>query len=134
SSRPPPREGRLAETEKHNPKWRIATPSVPVPRLPPEARQPGEKEKSMSNSFNARSTLEVGGKSYEIYRLDALEKQYKVSRLPYSLKVLLENLLRHEDGKAVKAADIEALAKWDPKAKPADEIAFTPARVLMQDF
>jgi aconitate hydratase len=89
---------------------------------------------NVSNSFNARSTLEAGGKSYEIWRLDALEDKYNVSRLPYSLKVLLENLLRHEDGKAVKAADIEALAKWDPKAKPADEIAFTPARVLMQDF
>ncbi|MDN5865040.1 MAG: aconitate hydratase AcnA [Gammaproteobacteria bacterium] len=66
--------------------------------------------------------------------MDALEKEHRVSRLPYSLKVLLENLLRLEDGSTVKAADIEALADWDPKAKPADEIAFTPARVLMQDF
>ncbi len=88
----------------------------------------------MSNSFDARSTLAVGGKNYEIFRLDALEARYKVSRLPYSLKVLLENLLRHEDGVAIMAADIEALAGWNPKAEPDQEIAFTPARVLMQDF
>jgi aconitate hydratase len=88
----------------------------------------------MSNSFDARSTLAVGGKNYEIFRLDALEARYKVSRLPYSLKVLLENLLRHEDGVAIMAADIEALAGWNPKARPDQEIAFTPARVLMQDF
>ncbi|MGH8224983.1 MAG: aconitate hydratase AcnA [Gammaproteobacteria bacterium] len=88
----------------------------------------------MNNSFNSRADLEVGGKRYEIFRLDALEKKHRVSRLPYSLKVLLENLLRLEDGVTVTAADIEALAGWDAKAEPSKEIAFTPARVLMQDF
>ncbi|HKS93967.1 MAG TPA: aconitase family protein, partial [Gammaproteobacteria bacterium] len=88
----------------------------------------------MKDSFKSRATLKVGGKNYEIFRLDALEKKYQVSRLPYSLKVLLEMLLRLEDGVSVKAADIEALASWDPKAEPGKEIAFTPARVLMQDF
>ncbi len=88
----------------------------------------------MNNSFGSRAELEVGGKRYEIFRLDALEAKHKVSRLPYSLKVLLENLLRLEDGVTVTAADIEALAQWDPQAMPAKEIAFTPARVLMQDF
>ncbi|MDE1886891.1 MAG: aconitate hydratase, partial [Gammaproteobacteria bacterium] len=88
----------------------------------------------MKDSFKSRTTLSVGGKNYEIFRLDALEKKYQVSRLPYSLKVLLEMLLRLEDGGSVKAADIEALASWDSKAEPSKEIAFTPARVLMQDF
>ncbi|MGH8428302.1 MAG: aconitate hydratase AcnA, partial [Gammaproteobacteria bacterium] len=88
----------------------------------------------MNNSFGSRAKLEVDGKSYEIFKLGALEAKYRVSRLPYSLKVLLENLLRLEDGETVKAADIEALAGWDPKAEPSKEIAFTPARVLMQDF
>ncbi len=88
----------------------------------------------MSNSFDARDTLGVGGKDYEIFKLDALEKKHRVSRLPYSLKVLLENLLRHEDGVTITAKDIEALADWNAKAEPSNEIAFTPARVLMQDF
>jgi aconitate hydratase len=86
------------------------------------------------NSFGARSTLEVGGRSYEIFRLDALQQRFDVARLPFSLKVLLENLLRTEGGGSVTAADIEALASWDAKAQPSKEIAFTPARVLMQDF
>ncbi len=88
----------------------------------------------MKDSFKSRGTLAAGGKNYEIFKLDVLEQKYKVSRLPYSLKVLLENLLRLEDGVTVTAADIEALAKWDPKSEPDKEIAFTPARVLMQDF
>jgi aconitate hydratase len=88
----------------------------------------------MSDSFGARARLKVGERTYTIQKLEALEEKYRVSRLPYSLKVLLENLLRHEDGVNVKAADIEALASWDPKAEPSKEIAFTPARVLMQDF
>ncbi len=83
------------------------------------------------NSFNARSTLDVDGTSYEIYRLDAVEGQDK---LPYSLKVLLENLLRTEDGANITAEDIKALAGWDPQAEPDKEIQFTPARVIMQDF
>ncbi|HEX5340103.1 MAG TPA: aconitate hydratase AcnA [Gammaproteobacteria bacterium] len=88
----------------------------------------------MKDSFKSRATLAAGGKHYEIFKLDALEKQYRVSRLPYSLKVLLENLLRLEDGVAVSAKDIEALASWNPKLESDQEIAFTPARVLMQDF
>ncbi len=86
------------------------------------------------NSFDARADLEVGGRSYEIYRLDALQSKYDVARLPFSLKVLLENLLRNEDGVAVRKQDVEALASWDHTAEPATEIAFTPARVVMQDF
>ncbi|WJW74401.1 aconitate hydratase AcnA [Thiohalobacter sp. IOR34] len=88
----------------------------------------------MSNSFSARDTLKVAGRDYEIFRLDALEAEHRVSRLPYSLKVLLENLLRFEDGKTVSADDIRALADWEPQAEPSREIAFRPARVLMQDF
>jgi aconitate hydratase len=86
------------------------------------------------NSFGAKSTLDAGGKSYEIFRLDALQQRFDVARLPFSLKVLLENLLRTEGNGSVDAADIEALASWDAKAQPSKEIAFTPARVLMQDF
>ena len=86
------------------------------------------------DSFGARSTLEVGGREYEIFRLDALQKKYDVARLPYSLKILLENLLRFEDGEAVTKDMIEKVAKWKAKADPSDEISYTPARVLMQDF
>jgi aconitate hydratase len=86
------------------------------------------------NSFAASSTLDVGGRSYEIFRLDVLQQRFDVARLPFSLKVLLENLLRTEGNGSVDAADIEALAGWDAKAQPSKEIAFTPARVLMQDF
>ena len=87
------------------------------------------------NSFGSQSTLKVGNKSYEIFRLNALEaKGLSLRRLPYSLRVLLENLLRQEDGKSVTADDIEFLAKWQASAEPAREIAFMPARVLMQDF
>jgi aconitate hydratase len=86
------------------------------------------------NSFGAKDTLDVGGRAYEIFRLDALQQRFDVQRLPFSLKVLLENLLRTEGNGSVTAADIEALASWDAKAKPSKEIAFTPARVLMQDL
>src|ERR671933_1008458 len=86
------------------------------------------------NSFDARAALEVGGKSYEIYRLDALQSNHAVARLPFSLKVLLENLLRNEDGVGGRREDVEALASWDHTAEPSKEIAFTPARVVMQDF
>ena len=86
------------------------------------------------NSFGAKSTLAVGGREYEIFRLDALQQRFDVARLPFSLKVLLENLLRTEGNGAVTAKDIEALASWDSSAQPSKEIAFTPARVLMQDF
>ena len=86
------------------------------------------------NSFNARTTLKVSDKQYEIYALDVLSDKFDLQRLPYCLKVLLENLLRHEDGTNVTQEDIMALANWDPKAEPSEEISFTPARVLMQDF
>src|SRR6202048_3780248 len=88
-----------------------------------------------SNSFGARATFKVGNKEYEIYRLDALDQQGISTRhLPYSLRILLENLLRTEDGKNVKAEDIRALASWNRKSKPDKEISFTPSRVLLQDF
>ncbi len=88
---------------------------------------------SSSDSFGARATLEVGGRSYEIFRLDALQERFDVARLPYSLKVLIENALRLEDGTAVTSDDVEAIATWDAKAEPSIEIPFQPARVLMQD-
>jgi aconitate hydratase len=87
----------------------------------------------MQDSFKARRKLEAGGRSYEYFALDAIGEP-NVGRLPYSLKVLLENLLRHEDGKSVTRDDILALAKADPRKLPQREIAFTPARVIMQDF
>ncbi|CAM5221146.1 Aconitate hydratase OS=Castellaniella defragrans OX=75697 GN=HNR28_000078 PE=3 SV=1 [Castellaniella defragrans] len=87
------------------------------------------------NSFGARATLDVAGKSYRIYKLDALkERGLDPGRLPYGLKVLLENLLRTEGSGSVTADDIRALASWDPNAQPNREIAFTPARVILQDF
>ncbi len=89
----------------------------------------------MGHAFDARATLAVDGRSYEIFRLDALTRAgHPVDRLPYSLRILLENLLRHHDGRVVRDEDIEALARWDPAAEPSREIAFTPARVLLQDF
>ena len=91
---------------------------------------------SSKNSLGSRDTLTVGKHSYEIYRLDALEKRGigHGGQLPFSLRVLLENLLRQEDGRFVRPADIEALAEWQPVAKTRAEIAFMPARVLLQDF
>lgn len=87
------------------------------------------------NSFGAKSEMTVGGKPYTLYRLSAVENTIPQARkLPFSLKVLLENLLRNENGLSVRKPDIEALAKWDPKAEPDKEIGFTPARVLLQDF
>jgi aconitate hydratase len=87
------------------------------------------------NSFGSQSELKAGGKTYEIFRLSALEKRgIPLARLPFSLRILIENLLRYEDGKSVTAGDIEFLAKWDPKAEPSREISWMPARVLMQDF
>ena len=87
------------------------------------------------NSFSSRAKLASGNHSYTIYRLPALEaKGFNLARLPFSLKILLENLLRREDGVNVTAADIEFLGKWEAKAEPSREIAYMPARVLMQDF
>src|SRR5664280_2334512 len=83
------------------------------------------------DSFGAKGTLEVGDTSYDVFRLSALEGS---QRLPFSLKILLENLLRNEDGANITAEQIRALAGWDPSAEPDTEIQFTPARVIMQDF
>ncbi|HEX3292308.1 MAG TPA: aconitate hydratase [Solirubrobacterales bacterium] len=89
---------------------------------------------SAKDSFGAQATLRVGGREFEIHRLDALQQRFDVARLPYSLKVLLENSLRLEDGTSVTSDDVEAIASWDAKATPSIEIPFQPARVLMQDF
>src|SRR5882762_933660 len=87
------------------------------------------------NSFGSRSVLRVGSKEYEIYRLRALDESgVSTKHLPYSLRILLENLLRTEDGRNVTENDIRALAAWNSKSKPDKEIAFTPSRVLLQDF
>src|SRR3954465_11891532 len=83
------------------------------------------------DSFGAKGTLEAGGQSYDVFRLSAVEG---AGDLPYSLKVLLENLLRTEDGADITADHVRALAGWDPSAEPDTEIQFTPARVIMQDF
>jgi len=86
----------------------------------------------MTDSFGSRQTFSVGGLNYRIHRLDKVGGGYE--DLPYTLKILLENLLRHEDGKNITADDIQALANWDPAAEPDREISFTPARVILQDF
>ncbi|MBI3313236.1 MAG: aconitate hydratase AcnA [Candidatus Omnitrophica bacterium] len=87
------------------------------------------------NSFGSKSQFKTGNNSFTIFRLSALEKAgFNLTKLPYSIRVLLENLLRYEDGKAVKRADIEALARWNPSLKSESEISFTPARVVLQDF
>jgi len=88
----------------------------------------------MKNSFDTQSRLSIGNTEYEIFSVQRLADQFPVERLPYAHKILLENLLRHEDGINVTRDDIEALANWDAEAQPSQEIAFTPARVLMQDF
>jgi len=87
----------------------------------------------MTDSFKAKTTLGVGARRYDMWSLRALEGR-NIDRLPFSLKILLENLLRFEDGVNVTQSDIEAIVEWDPKALPNYEIAFTPARVIMQDF
>src|SRR5450432_4079436 len=87
------------------------------------------------DSFGSRSTLRVGGHDYEIYRIDALDKQgISTKHLPFSLRILLENLLRTEDGRNVTESEIRAIAAWNKNSKPDKEIAFTPSRVLLQDF
>src|SRR5438874_2235023 len=89
----------------------------------------------MANRFGSQATLRVGDHDYTIYRLSAVEKTHpQAARLPFSLKILLENLLRTENDVSVRPEDVEALANWQPKAQPSREIAFTPARVLLQDF
>src|SRR5690606_34492481 len=86
----------------------------------------------MTDSFGSRQKLTVGGTSYRIHRLQALGP--RVDELPYTIKILLENLLRHEDGANITADDINALADWRPDAESDREISFTPARVILQDF
>src|SRR6516165_669742 len=87
------------------------------------------------NSFRSRSSLRVGNQEFEIYRLNAIEQHgCSVNHLPYSLRILLENLLRREDGQEVKADDVRALASWSSRSVPVQEIAFMPSRVLLQDF
>src|SRR5437588_1777021 len=89
----------------------------------------------MADSFSSQTTLHVGDQSFTIRRLDAVYRQHAAAvKLPYSLKILLEGLLRTEDGINVRPDDVMALAQWDAKAEPTKEIAFTPARVLLQDF
>jgi len=88
----------------------------------------------MQDSFSVRNTLSVNNKDYTYFSLPQLSEKIDISRLPFSLKILLENLLRHEDGIDITHRDIEALAKWDPLAQPETEIAFTPSRVVLQDF
>ncbi|MGA0587690.1 aconitate hydratase AcnA [Dyella sp. KRB-257] len=88
----------------------------------------------MKDSFSVRDTLQANGKSYQFASLAKLGQQFDLKRLPFSLKILLENLLRHEDGVNVTAKEIEAIARWDAKAEPDTEIAFMPARVVLQDF
>jgi aconitate hydratase len=88
----------------------------------------------MGDSFSTASSLTVDGREYRYFSLPKLGEQHDIARLPFSLKILLENLLRHEDGLDVTRSDIEALCRWDPQAAPATEIAFTPARVVLQDF
>src|SRR5215471_18988302 len=88
------------------------------------------------DSFSTRSTLSIGNKTYSYFSLEKLAKNagVDVARLPFSLRILLENLLRCEDGKAVRKEDVLGLARWDAKAEPDSEIAFHPARVILQDF
>ncbi len=88
----------------------------------------------MADSFSCHRTLNVNGREYGYFSLPELSKQHDISALPFSLKILLENLLRHENGLDVTRSDIEALANWDPAAEPSTEIAFTPSRVVLQDF
>src|SRR5262245_17958503 len=89
----------------------------------------------MANSFGSQATLSVGNQKYTLFRLDAVQKAVpEAACLPFALNVLLENLLPTEDGLTVKADDTQALARWQPQAEPDREIAFMPARVLMQDF
>ena len=89
----------------------------------------------MKNSFGAYDSFSVGGKTYGIYRLSALESHgVDLNRLPFSIKILLENVLRTEDGVSVTADTVKSVANWDAAAEPTDEISFTPARVLLQDF
>ena len=87
----------------------------------------------MADSFATRAHLDLNGKTYTYYSLPKLAQRFDLAKLPYSMKILLENLLRHEDGVTVLPEHIEAVAKWDPLKEPDTEIAFMPARVVLQD-
>ncbi len=121
----------------------MAAPRPPRRRSGTASHAPGAQplleETSMTDTFHSHATLELAGREVKIARLAALEtaaagEGRSIARLPYALRILLENLLRREDGIVVTAAEIEALAAWDPAAPPSREIAFMPARVLLQDF
>src|SRR5262245_12112646 len=89
----------------------------------------------MKDTFGTKSQLKAGSSSHEIFHLGKLQKDHpQVSKLPYSIKVLLENLLRYEDGRVVKREHVERLLAWNPKAEPDTEISFHPSRVLLQDY
>ena len=108
------------------------TPSGERPRGPRDRRDSGkEYDVASLDTFGAKSELRVGDASYEIFKINKVDGH---DRLPYSLKILLENLLRTEDGANITADHINALGQWDQNADPSVEIQFTPARVLMQDF
>src|SRR6185295_2456290 len=115
---------------------RHLSPGRPAGRRPAWRLAWYDRQMSSVNSFGTRTALVVGGRSYLMYSLPALQHAGfgEIARLPYSMKILLENLLRHEDGRFVKAADVESLAKWDLKSAAQKEISFAPARVLLQDF
>jgi aconitate hydratase len=87
-----------------------------------------------NNTFGTKGNYKIEGKEYSFHNLHTLEGKYKVSKLPFSMRILLENLLRTEDGLNIKSTDIEAILKWDPKSKSEHEISFMPARVVLQDF
>src|SRR5262249_1893698 len=108
---------------------------VSIGERPPNDPRSSPKATPMTNSLHALTTFKAGSRTFRMYSLRALKAAgLDVQRLPFSLKILLENLLRHEDGQTVTAEDIKALAQWDPKATPSREIAFRPSRVLLQDF
>src|SRR5687767_5305916 len=115
---------------------RVARPArIPHNQAASNLRESGRYAMQNQDSFGSRARLQVGNRNFEIFRLDALEKRgMNVNRLPFSLKVLAENMLRHETGIDDTKDDIEAITQWDPKALPSREINFTPARVLLQDF
>src|SRR3546814_13335593 len=103
---------------------RVSTPPLSMPT----------RSHRMSDAFATKTRLDVNGRQFTYFSLDKLGKQFNIKRLPFSMKILLENLLRNEDGVSVTKASIEAVAQWDPKAEPSTEIAFMPARVVLQDF
>jgi aconitate hydratase len=125
--------------------WRVGKPYASAIARHFDPRQASFTERGLSkllesramahpDSFGARGTLSAGGRELEVFRIDALQERYDVRRLPYTLRVLLENVLRHEDGVTVTSADVEAVARWVSDAEPSQEISFTPGRVLLQDF